>query len=95
MALSKKPKKKTTTTAKKEADIQAIINRGGSVSSSVPKQEPVVEKKMRLQLRLLPRQVELIDSLIDRGVFRKSRHSWILEAIEEKIQREMGEGRGT
>jgi len=76
------------------AKVREIINRGGSVagdparseSQSVEGSNPI----RPVNLRLLQSQVEEIDAARQkpRRGKKPSRHSWIVEAIEEKLKRE-------
>ena len=75
-----------------EADIQKVVNKGGSSIKS-----EVVEKNedqpKSVQLRLYPDQIEAIDEVraFRTGSKKVSRHAWIVEAIEEKVAREKEE----
>ena len=94
MPISKKPDKQTlpnSAPTQDEKAIQAIIHKGGSVATAKSLQEEDAPKNV--QLRLYPDQIEVIDQIIgrNRGQSRRrkqSRHSWLIEAIEEKIDRE-------
>ena len=78
MAISRKPK---NTTAVSEAAINAIIEKGGSVVND----KPDLERK-NLQLRLETDLIERIDKIRRKRMVPPSRHTWILEAIHEKLQ---------
>ncbi len=94
MPISKKPDKQTSEDSSSQPDetaIRAIIHKGGSVPTDSTHEDDVAPKN--LQLRLYLDQIEAIDQIIEqkRGQRRRpkqSRHSWLLEAIEEKIERE-------
>ncbi len=94
MPISKKPGEQPphdSAAPPDETAIQAIIHKGGSVPTDTPHEEDVALKN--LQLRLYPDQIEAIDRIIarKRGQTRRrkqSRHGWLVEAIEEKIERE-------
>ena len=94
MPISHKPPKATeelTTGHPDEKAIQAVIHKGGSVPTDTPHQDDIAPKN--LQLRLYPDQINAIDEIIEqkqgqRRRPRQSRHSWLIEAIEEKIERE-------
>jgi predicted HicB family RNase H-like nuclease len=66
-------------------DIEAVINRGGSSAAS---QEENEEKERIFNLRVPESLVEQVDTLRKRRTGKISRNTWILEAIEDKIQRE-------
>jgi len=81
MAISRKPKKKEGDTS--EANIQAIIGKGGSVAKI--KSEA---GKKNLQLRLELDVIKQIDEIREKRTVPPSRHTWILEAIHEKMEKE-------
>jgi len=80
MAISKKPSSKPTVS---EAAINAIIDKGGSVATD--KQEL---SKKNLQLRLESDLIGKIDLARKNKSVPPSRHTWILEAIFEKLHKE-------
>ena len=91
MPISKKPTKQELRNEQDEAAIQAVIHKGGSVASETINTEDVTLKN--LQLRLYIDQIEAIDQILQKKQGqsrrrRQSRHSWLVEAIEEKIERE-------
>ena len=68
-------------------DIDAVINRGGSSSAS---QEEHTEKERVFNLRVPESLVEKVDALRKRRTGKISRNTWILEAIEDRVNREQG-----
>jgi hypothetical protein len=66
-------------------DIDAVINRGGSAAAS---QEDNQEQERVFNLRVPESLVKEVDALRKRRTGKISRNTWILEAIEDKIQRE-------
>lgn len=80
MAITKKPQKKDIS----EKEVLNLINKGGSVA----KKELKENEKAFVQIRLLPDLVSEIDSLIAKRIIKVSRHSWFMEAIEDKIKKE-------
>jgi hypothetical protein len=98
MALSKKPAKPLLNT--EEVDIDALINKGGSVPSAKKIEKSVVtpdtkpQKKVLkggmvpIQLRLSPEILDRIDGIIEGRVIPTSRHNWFMEAISDKIKKE-------
>ena len=66
-------------------DIDAVINRGGSSAGS---QEENKEKERIFNLRVPESLVEQVDTLRKRRTGKISRNTWILEAIEDKVERE-------
>lgn len=76
MAIARKP-------VKTEKEIKQLIHKGGSVPATEANKE-----LMRLQLRLPAEVVEQIDTLLAIRLVKPSRHTWFLEAIYEKMERE-------
>ena len=66
-------------------DIDAVINRGGSSADS---QEENAEKERIFNLRVPESLVAKVDALRKRRTGKISRNTWILEAIEDKVERE-------
>lgn len=77
MTISRKPKN----TVASEAEIKAVIKKGGSVVNDTQGSE-----RKNLQLRLETSLIEQIDELRGKRMVPPSRHTWILEAIHEKLQ---------
>jgi hypothetical protein len=83
MAITSKPK--PTVKAATAPDVNALIEKGGSP----PKASPDKEKKTHnVMLYLPPDTVEAIDALLGKRKIKASRHTWFLEAIYEKLERE-------
>jgi len=93
MAVSRKPKRETpkaTNAAKPDQiNIEEVIGRGGSVPSE-QKNTQYVDEQKSVQLRLYQSTIEEIDRLRDqtRRGKKPSRHAWLVQAIEEKLERE-------
>ena len=71
--------------SRRPRDIDAVINRGGSSGAS---QEGNSEKERVFNLRVPESLVEKVDALRKQRTGRISRNTWILEAIEDKVERE-------
>ena len=75
-----------------EREVQAVINRGGRTAASDSWEADTVK---RVQLRLYASQLTDIDNAVEtlkRDRKRRpnfSRHQFLLEAIEEKLDREL------
>lgn len=80
MAVTRKPSNKADVS---EAVINAIIEKGGSVA-----QDKTDVGKKNLQLRLESDLINQIDEIREKRTIPPSRHTWILEAIYEKLQKE-------
>jgi hypothetical protein len=100
MALSKKPIKSASSGAT-SVDIDALINKGGTVpkKQSNASQEQTSQGKKLLkggkvpvQLRIAPSILDEIDALIAKRKISIARHDWFMEAIGEKMERESNEG---
>ena len=89
MAIARKPKKKADP---KEVDVDALINKGGSVAQLVEpaKPAPPTEEK-QVALRIPTALLAELDDMLQSRTIRQPRHTWILEAISEKLNREMRE----
>lgn len=89
MAIARKPKIKKSENS--NVDIDALINKGGSVAdmseqAKTPLMEEAKEKKMSLRI---PMPIsDRVDGAIKNRLLPISRHAWILEALAEKLERE-------
>ena len=97
MAISAKPNRKKSDVELAGVDddekaVHAVINRGGRVGAANGRESDTLK---RVQLRLYASQIVDIDNAIDKlKQDRKrfpnfSRHQFLLEAIEEKLDREL------
>ena len=80
MAISRKPKATKPTAA--EVAVQALINKGGST----PKHQAEADSTAVI-LRLPADMLAKVDAAVAARPIRTPRHTWILEAIHEKLQR--------
>ena len=88
MALRRKPAAESKNSTVTERQIDALIDKGGSVS---PDREDGQETKPQLiQLRLPRTLVRRIDTTRRRSLVPPSRHAWLLEAVLEKLTNEDG-----
>ena len=79
MAIAKKPKK----TQPSEKAIDAFIDKGGNAASK-KKERAIVP----VQLRMPSEMLDEVDAVIESRPYKQSRHTWLLEAVFEKIERE-------
>ena len=87
MAISVKPQQKSSN--QNEASIAELINKGGSVSSSTPAPSQNAPKEEQTVTLRVPRElIGKLDQLLDKGIIKKKRHPWILDAIVEKLERD-------
>jgi hypothetical protein len=82
MAISRKPK--TTEKVAKEPSIAALINKGGSTAETTI--EKVGEKP--ILIRVPSDVIKQIDSIVSSKRIKTPRHTWLLEAVFEKLERE-------
>jgi hypothetical protein len=89
MAITAKPK---ATKEVSEVDVNALINRGGSPPTLQASHEESNADMVKLvQLRLGLELLEKIDASRSKRLVKIPRHTWILEALLEKLDRESGE----
>lgn len=70
-------------------DVEALINKGGSAPVRENESKaPTAGTTAAIVLRLPTGILEQVDSLLKARPVRIPRHTWIIEAIYEKIQRE-------
>lgn len=90
MSISKKPVagtfKKQITFSNDAVLIDSIINKGGS---SPRAKSNIDNKNVKLTLRLNSRTLEMLDNILKGEIAKKTRTSWIKEAIEEKILKDI------
>ncbi|MGB8507832.1 MAG: hypothetical protein WCD76_05470 [Pyrinomonadaceae bacterium] len=86
MAISRKPKQSSSTTAK-PIDVDALINKGGSVARSNEGQAKEKDA-MPVILRLPEDVLQKVDASVQARRIKTPRHTWLLEAILEKLERE-------
>ena len=85
MSISKKPKTKAETS---EAEVQALISKGGSPASSSQSQKSSQKNIVPITLRLPAELTRRIEVVIQKRAFKIPRHTWLLEAVIEKLERE-------
>ena len=78
MAITKKPAKPLP-----EVEIAALIDKGGSVA-----RKEGAKTTQFIQLRLDRDLITAIDAALHRRKVKIPRHTWILEALHEKLERE-------
>jgi hypothetical protein len=85
MAVSRKPKQSSRTAAE-AVDVDALINKGGSVARSNGEQSK--DKIVPVILRVPDDILEKVDVSVQARRIKTPRHTWLLEAILEKLERE-------
>jgi hypothetical protein len=93
MAVSRKPKASAQT--KSAVDVEALIRKGGSVASqdNVRAKGPGQgNKPTHVVIRIPADLVTRIEQALQERPVRIPRHTWILEALVEKLDREETSG---
>ncbi len=86
MAISRKPKQ-TSSTGSEPVNVDALINKGGSVAGSnggQAKEKDAVPVILRLAADILQK----VNASVQARRIKTPRHTWLLEAILEKLERE-------
>jgi hypothetical protein len=83
MAIARKPHPAT----EPAVDVDALINRGGS-SPGTPPPESQAKPPTPILLRIPTDMLEQLDAALKARPVRLPRHTWILEAIHEKLTRD-------
>jgi len=82
MAITRKPKAADTTAS---VNVDELINRGGSPSGKAETADVATPVVLRIPTAMLSQ----IDALVKAQPIKTPRHRWILEAIHEKLSRQM------
>jgi hypothetical protein len=86
MAISRKPKP-SSSVATKTVDVDALIHKGGSIAGNnggQGKEKDAVPVILRVPEDILKR----IDGSVQARLIKTPRHTWLLEAVLEKLERE-------
>lgn len=84
MAISRKPKQSSGAAAKR-VDVEALINKGGSVAG---RNGGLEKSAVPVILRVPEDILEKVDASVQARRIKTPRHTWLLEAILEKLERE-------
>ncbi len=83
MAISRKPRSSGAPAAL--VDVEALINKGGSTpKSNITEKDGATAVVLRLPGDVLNR----VDAAVKTRPIRTPRHTWLLEAVHEKLARE-------
>lgn len=85
MAISRRPKRAASSTEK--VDIDALINKGGTVGGS-HKGQAKEKGTSPVVLRVPDDILERVDTAVQARHIKTPRHTWLLEAIVEKLEKE-------
>ena len=80
MAITRKPKPITSG----PVDVDALINKGGSQPTSGSSDDASIAVVLRIPANILKR----VDAAVKARPIRTPRHTWLLEAIHEKLESE-------
>lgn len=83
--MNKKPG--VTRKPQKEHELENYINKGLSSKTDSSSASEDDNSIVRVQLRLSKSKLDQIDSLLSNRSVKVSRHVWLLEAIEEKLNK--------
>lgn len=83
MAISRKPKQSSSAVAK-HVDVDALIKKGGSVAVKNGEEKSTVPVILRVPEDIL----EQVDASVLARRIKTPRHTWLLEAVLEKLERE-------
>ena len=90
MPITRKPSSIDDKTAH-PVDVEALINRGGSVATAPTVPDPAavsLNEVTTFSVRIPKEMVSKIDRLRGARAVKIPRHTWLLEAIVEKLKRE-------
>jgi len=85
MAISRKPKRESAATS--AVDVDALINKGGSVAAKNGGQEKE-RHTVPVILRVPEDILQKVDASVQARRIKTPRHTWLLEAILEKLEGE-------
>jgi hypothetical protein len=83
MAISRKPRQ-SSSVAEKPVDVDALIKKGGSVAGKNGEDKSTVPVILRVPEDIL----EKVDASVQARRIKTPRHTWLLEAVLEKLERE-------
>ena len=83
MAIARKPQAKPTPAV----DVDALINRGGSPTPQEPEDD---KAPTPILIRIPAGMLAQLDAALKARPVKLPRHTWILEAIHEKLSRDSG-----
>lgn len=86
MPITRKPK--PATEAPQEVDVNALINKGGSVAERDAKTDKKEGATSPVVLRIPHVMLNRIDRVLASRLLKTPRHTWLLEAVLEKLERE-------
>jgi hypothetical protein len=88
MAITRKPKPALPTNATPAVDVDALINKGGSVARMETAEPSVAVKVVPVVLRLPSDVLAQVDQVVEARRVKVPRHTWLIEAVIEKLERD-------
>ena len=88
MAIVRKPKPQNYSAGQEQVDIETLINKGGSVGGENRSKDSERTRTATINLRIPVVLVERIDQILEERPLRTPRHTWLLEAVLEKLERD-------
>ncbi len=90
MAITRKPKAPVLSVAP-GVDVDALINKGGSVASAGASTASATpsDKPVPVVLRVPAEVLDRVDRSVEARAVKVPRHTWLMEAIIEKLAREV------
>ena len=85
MAITKKPINKKINSSFTDA----IINKGGSSPNDVKDIIIDTNESIKITIRLPNKMLNIIDNYLENSISKKTRTSWLREAAEEKIKKDI------
>lgn len=88
MAIERKPK--PSETQAKEQSINALINKGGSVGEDIEYDSSNAKQTgdKPILIRIPAEAVKKIDEIVSAKKIKTPRHTWLLEAVFEKLEKD-------
>ncbi len=88
MAIARKPK--SSETQAEEQSINALINKGGSVAEDMEDDSSNAKQTgdKPILIRIPAEAVKKIDEIVGAKKIKTPRHTWLLEAVFEKLEKD-------
>lgn len=86
MAITRKPKPSASAPA--AVDVDALINKGGSVATTTLVRASTSDKPAAVVLRVPAEVLERVDRQVEARPVKVPRHTWLMEAVIEKLVRD-------
>ena len=89
--LAAKPRRRTATKATQKVSeevVEEVIKKGGSAATSSLTGNEKAEQAT-ISLRLYPAMLQQVQKIVERQPIKTSRNTWIVQAILEKMEREV------